>query len=101
MKSLNKTGWISVFVISALIYGAIFGSDDEPAPVATPTPTVSQTPVEEIETPEEPEQPEQAAPKKEARGAQGSCKTSNQGKGSKNRIRERVVRLRLAIKQWL
>lgn len=54
MKSLNKTGWISVFVISALIYGAIFGSDDEPTPVATPSPTASELKTEAPE-PTEPQ----------------------------------------------
>ena len=86
MKSLNKTGWISVFVISALIYGAIFGSDNEPAPVATPTPTVSQTPVEEIETseePEQPEQPEQAAPKKKGEALKALAKLPIKGRAPK------------------
>lgn len=46
MNSLNKSGWIAVFVISALIYGAIFGVDDQPTPIATPTPTVSEAPAE-------------------------------------------------------
>lgn len=64
MKSLNKTGWIAVFVISAFIYSAIFGSNEEPTPVPTPTPSVTQTPPEEIETPEELEQPEEAKPKR-------------------------------------
>jgi hypothetical protein len=52
LKSLNKTGWISVFVISALIYGAIFGSDEEPDPVATPSPTASEVKTEAPETAE-------------------------------------------------
>lgn len=83
MKSLNKTGWISVFVISALIYGSIFSSDDEPAPVATPTPTVSQTPVEEIGTPEETEQPEQAAPKKKGEALKALAKLPIKGRAPK------------------
>lgn len=83
MKSLNKTGWISVFVISALIYGAIFGSDDEPAPVATPTPAVSQTPVEKIDTPEEPERPEQAAPKKKGEALKALAKLPIKGRAPK------------------
>ncbi len=52
MKSLNKTGWISVFVISALIYGAIFGSEDEQAPVATPSPSAGEIATEATETTE-------------------------------------------------
>jgi len=52
LKSLNKTGWISVFVITALIYGAIFGSDDEPTPVTTPSPTASEVATEAPETAE-------------------------------------------------
>lgn len=46
MKSLSKTGWISVFVISALIYGTFFGSDDDPTPVSTPSPTASEVSTE-------------------------------------------------------
>jgi hypothetical protein len=44
LKSLNKSGWIALFVVFALIYGAITGSDDDPTPVATPTPQVTATP---------------------------------------------------------
>ena len=55
MKSLNKSGWIAVFVISALIYGSIFGSDDDQAEVSNPTPTLSQTPAETLEPSIEPE----------------------------------------------
>jgi hypothetical protein len=46
LKSLNKSGWIALFVVFALIYGAITGSDDDPTPVASPTPTATATPTE-------------------------------------------------------
>jgi hypothetical protein len=49
LKSLNKSGWIAVFVLSALIYGSIFGSDDDRSPVSNPTPSISQTPYESLE----------------------------------------------------
>ena len=83
MKSLNKTGWISVFVISALIYGAIFGSDDEPSPAPSPSPSVSETPLEEIEAPEEPEQSEQAAPKKKGQALKALAKLPIKGRAPK------------------
>ena len=85
MKSLNKTGWISVFVISALIYGAIFGSDDEPAPVATPspTPTVSETALEEIEEPQESEQPEKVAPKNKSEALKALAQLPIKGRAPK------------------
>lgn len=45
MKSLNKSGWIALFVITGLVYGAIFGSDEDPTPIASPTPSVSSSAV--------------------------------------------------------
>ena len=85
MKSLNKTGWISVFVISALVYGAIFGSDDEPptTKAPTPSPSVSEFPLEEIETPEEPEQAEQQAPKKKGQALKALAKLPIKGRAPK------------------
>lgn len=79
MKSLNKSGWIAVVVIFALIYGAIFGSDDEPAPVATPTPTATITP---SETPE-PYPTETAAPKKRGEALRALAKLPIKGRAQK------------------
>lgn len=66
MKSLSKSGWITVFVVSALIYGSIFGSSDDSGPLATPTPTttatVSETPTEKPEPTEVPEPSQDPAP---------------------------------------
>lgn len=83
MKSLNKTGWIAVFVITALVYGAIFGSDDEPAPVATPTPSIIQTPPEEIEAPEETKPPKEVAPKRKGQALRALAEIPIKGRAPK------------------
>lgn len=42
MKSLSKSGWLAVAVVSVLIYGAIFGSGDESVPISSPSPEASE-----------------------------------------------------------
>jgi hypothetical protein len=49
LKSLNKSSWIALFVVTALIYGAIFGTDEDKAPESTPTPAVTASPTESAE----------------------------------------------------
>lgn len=39
MKSLNKSGWIAIFVVFALIYNAIFGGNEESPQVTSPSPS--------------------------------------------------------------
>lgn len=86
MKSLNKTGWIAVFVISALIYGAIFGSDEDPAPVSTPTPTATETvpePEQETVTPESSEEAEGEKPKKKGQALRALAEIPIKGRAPK------------------
>ena len=78
MKSLNKSGWIAVFVISALIYGSIFGSDDDRSPVSTPTPSITQTPTETLEP-----SPEPVPPKKRGEALKALAKIPIKGRAPK------------------
>ncbi len=82
MKSLSKSGWIAVFVVTAVIYGSIFGSDDATTPVATPTPTgsTSQTPTETV-APTEPS--EEIAPKKRGQALKALAQLPVKGRAPK------------------
>lgn len=44
MKSLNKSGWIALLVIFALIYGVVMGTDESPTEITSPTPATSSSP---------------------------------------------------------
>lgn len=80
MKSLSKSGWIAVLVVSALIYGSIFGGDDDQAPISTPTPTVSKTPTETLEpTPE----PDAVPPKKRGEALKALAEIPIKGRAPK------------------
>jgi hypothetical protein len=80
LKSLNKSGWIAVFVISALIYGSIFGSDEKSTPVATPTPSQTES---FSDSPEPSDAPETVAPKKRGEALKALAKLPVKGRAPK------------------
>lgn len=69
MKSLTNSGWVALFVVAALIYGAMFGSGDSETPISSPTPTATLTPVATPSpTPSESESANSESPKPKKSG---------------------------------
>jgi hypothetical protein len=88
LKSLNKSGWIAVFVISALIYGAIFGSDENPTPTVTPTPTPTASEIvpeqsQEVRAPESSEEPGENKPRKKSQALRALAQLPIKGRAPK------------------